>query len=395
MSILILIAVVGGGLLTSVLALAATVVFVLKLEKPRSQKTGVATLILPMTGRVPNLERLLAALNGQTLPARRLLLAIESEQDPAFDRARALLPFGQLAIEIVLTGTAQSTAQKCWNQTAALRRIDARDEVIVLLDADILPPPWWLSALVSPLVDDVCDVVTGYRWLRVEKPSLWAHVLAAIDRSIAVLPRAPFTGAPWGGTLALSRRALETLELPTILASVLADDCSIGQAAVARDLRILTRRALLVASPLQVGLSQAWQFGRRQYQIAHLYLPKLYWLALAGIAARLIAWCAILWTWLGHGYPLLAGALALLFIALALASYAGQQMVARRLGIGDSWQQALVQAGLAIAKPAVDVFHASLLMAALYYRRVRWGHVVYRVDGPRDLEVEKRLPWQR
>jgi hypothetical protein len=87
MSVLILIAVVGGGLLTSVLALAATVVFVLKLEKPRSQKTGVATLILPMTGRVPNLERLLAALNGQTLPARRLLLAIESEQHPAFDRA--------------------------------------------------------------------------------------------------------------------------------------------------------------------------------------------------------------------------------------------------------------------------------------------------------------------
>ena len=193
MSILILIAVVGGGLLTSVLALAATVVFVLKLEKPRAQKTGVATLILPMTGRVPNLERLLAALNGQTLPARRLLLAIESEHDPAFARARSLLPSGQLAIEIVISGPAQSTAQKCWNQMAALRRIDDRDEVIVLLDADILPPPWWLSALVSPLVDDVCDVVTGYRWLIVERSSLWAHLLAAIDRSIAVLPRAPFT----------------------------------------------------------------------------------------------------------------------------------------------------------------------------------------------------------
>ena len=395
MSILILIAVVGGGLLTSVLALAATVVFVLKLEKPRAQKTGVATLILPMTGRVPNLERLLAALNGQTLPARRLLLAIESEHDPAFDRARSLLPSGQLAIEIVISGPAQSTAQKCWNQMAALRRIDDRDEVIVLLDADILPPPWWLSALVSPLVDDVCDVVTGYRWLIVERPSLWAHLLAAIDRSIAVLPRAPFTCAPWGGTLALSRRALEALELPITLASALADDCSIGQAAVVGNLRILTRRALLVASPLQVGLSQAWQFGRRQYQIAHLYLPQLYWLALAGIAARLIAWCAILWTWLGHGRPLLAGALALLFTALSLASYAGQQMVARRLGISDPWRQALAQAGLAIAKPAVDVFHFSMLIAALYYRRVRWGHVVYRIGGPRDLKVEKRLPWQR
>ena len=73
MSILILIAVVGGGLLTSVLALAATVVFVLKLEKPRAQKTGVATLILPMTGRVPNLERLLAALKRPDPPCALLL----------------------------------------------------------------------------------------------------------------------------------------------------------------------------------------------------------------------------------------------------------------------------------------------------------------------------------
>jgi Glycosyl transferase family 21 len=383
---------VGGGLLTSALALAATVVFVLKLKQPRSHKNAVATVILPLTGRAPQLERLLAALSRQTLPPRRLLIAIESEQDPAFARARAVLHSSPLSAEIVLTGPALSTAQKCWNQLVALRHIDDRDEAVVLLDGDILPQTWWLSALVSPLVDDVCDVVTGYRWLVLKRASLGAHLLAQIDRAIALLPRSPFTYALWGGTLALSRRAIDGLALPEILAATLADDCSIGEAAAAHGLRVLTRRALLVPSPIETGLAAAWHFGRRQYQIAHLYLPRLYTLALAAIAGRLLAWLVIACLLASDRAPWGAAA-ATLLIGLALASAAGQQLVARHLGMGDSWPQAVVQLGLAAAKPVVDLFHLSMLLGALYDRRMRWGHVVYRIDGPHRITVEKRLPW--
>src|SRR5262245_12501881 len=391
MSALVDAALVGVGMSVSMLALAATLSFALKLQKPRSQRAALATVILPITGHVPNLERLLAALAQQTLEPRRLLIAIESEEDPAFARAEAALHGYPLPGVIVLAGKAQSTAQKCWNQMAALRRIDDRDQAVVLLDVDILPQAWWLSALVSPLVDGVCDVVTGYRWLVLEKASLGGHLLAQVDRAIALLPRIPFSSALWGGTLALSHRALKILDLPAILASTMADDLSIGEAAAAHRLRILTRRALLLASPLKLGLSSAWAFGRRQYQIGHLYLPQLYALALAAIAVRLTAWGVIVWALAGERASW-AGAAAALFVALALASYAGQQLVARRLGMGDAWSQALGQVALAIAKPAVDLFHLSLLIGALYYRRMRWGHVVYRVDAANAIRVEKRLP---
>jgi hypothetical protein len=79
-----------------------------------------------------------------------------------------------------------------------LRRIDASDQAVVLLDVDIVPQAWWLSALVSSLVDGVADIVTGYRWLLIEEASLAGHVLAPIDRSNALLPRAPFSSALWG-----------------------------------------------------------------------------------------------------------------------------------------------------------------------------------------------------
>lgn len=391
MSVLFAMLLVGGGLLVSVLALAATLTFALKLEKPRSRQAVLATLILPITGPVPNLDGLLAALARQTLRPRRLLIAVESKDDPAFARAHAALNACPVPAEIVLAGKALATAQKCWNQMAALRHVDEHDQAVVLLDVDILPPPWWLSALVSPLLDGACDIVTGYRWLVIDAASLGGHLLAQIDRSIALLPRSPFTSALWGGTLALSAHALKVLDLPVILGSTLADDCSIGEAAAARRLRILTRRALLVPCPVQAGLSSAWVFGRRQYQIAHLYLTQLYAIALAAMATRLMAWGVIV--------PALtagaswAAAAAALFVALALASYAGQQLVAHRLGMADHWPQSLVQLSLAIAKPAVDLFHLSILIGALYYRRMRWGHVVYRVDTANAVRVEKRLPW--
>ena len=63
--------------------------------------------------------------------------------------------------------------------------------------------------------------------------------------------------------------------------------------------------------------------------------------------------------------------------------------------MADHWPQTLVQVGLAIAKPAVDLFHLSILLGALYYRRMRWGHVVYRVEAANAVRVEKRLPWHR
>ena len=153
----------AAALLVSLLSLTAAIVFWKFLGKPRKQLATRATLILPLTGAGWNLERLLAALGAQTLAPRRLLIAVESEQDPAYRRALALSHNRDFPVEVVVAGLADACAQKCWNQIAALRRVDAQDEAIVLLDADIAPPPWWLSAVVTPLVDGSADIVTGYR----------------------------------------------------------------------------------------------------------------------------------------------------------------------------------------------------------------------------------------
>lgn len=364
--------------------------FLSRLRPLSSIRPANASLILPLTGQAAGLERLLKALDRQTLTPRRLIVSVESQRDPAYRRAESLAQGWSFPIEIVIAEQASHCAQKCANLIAALRRIDAHDEAIVLLDADILPPKWWLSELVAPLLDGKWDLVNGYRWPTVAAPTVGAHVDASIERTIALLPRPRGLNAVWGGSLALSPQALETLEPERILADTLSDDCTIGKQARAHGLRVLTRRVLLVPTPMAGQLLPIWRFGRRQYQILHTYLPALWWLAFGVLSTQLAAW-GILLAHLDHAEVRLA------ISALIIAAVAGcliQAGVARRLGFPDTASAQLVQCLLALFKPVVHLFHWTMVMAAIATRDVRWGHVSYRVLGPNNVTVRRRDPWK-
>lgn len=378
-----------AALLVSALGLLGALVFLGRLRLPRVRRSGLVTLILPLTGKAPALERLVTALEGQSLVPRRLIVSVESVQDPAYRRASDLTDGRRFPIEIVVADHATQCAQKCANLIAALHRIDDKDEAIVFLDADILPPPWWLSALVTPLFDGSADLVNGYRWPTIARPTVGAHLAASIDRAIGLLPRLGALRLTWGGSLALTPRSLAALEPGRILARTLSDDCAIGQRAAALGLRVLTRRALLVPTPITGGVASIWRFGRRQYQIIRIHRPLLWLLAFSALTTRLLGWGLLLahfdrtWARLGIGG----------LIALAFAGFVVQTLVGYRLGIPDNPGARFGQGLLAILKPVVDLFHWSLVVAALSAGTVRWGHVTYGVSGPSNVTVRSRVPW--
>jgi hypothetical protein len=359
------------------------------LDRTRPPRHVRVTLVMPLTGPAANLERLMRALDNQSLPPRRLVIAVESVNDPAHAAALGAARTARTAIEVVVAGEASRCGQKCWNQIAGLGRVDGDDDAVVLLDADIDPDARWLATAVRPLTADLCDISTGYRWAQLEQASLGGYVVAAIDRSIAVLPRPSPTRMVWGGTLALSRRAFSVLPLQDTLGTTLSDDCAIGERAAAMGLRLRTDRRLLVPTPLSLGLAQAWAFGRRQYQIIRIYRPWLYQLALTCMAARLATWAIIA---AGASTAMSPSTAAAIILSLGLGSYAAQQVVARRLQIGDRHGAAIGQLALALALPLVDLLHGGMILGALG-SSVRWGHVSYNVAGPSDVAVAERRPW--
>ena len=146
-------------------ALASAIMYSHRMPIPRFVPKVPVTLILPATGTLPELPGLFQDLCNQTLRPARLLISVESQEDPAFARVAAVAPaFPDLSIETVVAGISSRRAQKCTNILAALTRLRESDAFIVLFDADIRPQPWWLAMLVAPLAAGRADLVNGYRW---------------------------------------------------------------------------------------------------------------------------------------------------------------------------------------------------------------------------------------
>jgi hypothetical protein len=380
------------ALAINVLSVATVVLRLGRLQKPRAVRQAAATLILPITGAARGLDGLIGALNGQTFLPRRLIISVESPDDPAFRRAHDVSSLACFPVEVVIAGEALHQAQKCRNQQAALARIDNGDETIVLMDADILPQPWWLSALVTPLVDGHSDLVTGQRWQQVARHRLGAHLVTAIDRALMLLPRfgAAHMSGLWGGSIGISRSAAVSMDLSGSLDRTLSDDLSLAERAAAADLRVLTRGALLVASPGALDIPGAWRFAVRQYKIVHIYRPWLWRLALLTINLRLAGWFVVLY------HVLAAGTFAWAAVGLAGLAMLKQYLVgdiARRLGMPDPGSVRFVQILLGLFQPLVDVFHWGVIVSAAWTRHVAWGHVVYDVSGPYSVAVKERLPF--
>lgn len=356
------------------------------LRRPAIHRTGRVTLVMPLTGPAPGLEALIAAFAAQTLAPRRLVIGIESEADPAAARVRALAATAPFPVEIRFGGPAERCGQKNANLIAAFAAIDAEDDAVVMCDADIRPQGWWLSAAATPALAGTHDVVTGFRWQLLEGRGLAGHLVAWLDRMAATLIAPPRFGLVWGGTVGLSRRALAVLDLPRLLADVLVDDLTIGQAARQRGLRIMSRGALTVPTPSEGSALGQVRFMRRQLQIVRVCNPR-------GWAAVMLVFHLLAGSWIAAAL-LLPDQLAL--VALLLAAACGllrvlaQRRIGALVGVQDPPAGTAAQAMLGALPVLPDLLACALGWTMLRSRRMRWRHVEYEITGVNRVRVVAR-----
>lgn len=373
------VAVAAGG---EVLSLAAAAAFRIRMLIPHNVPAARAMLIVPMTGPLPDIERLFAALSAQTLCPARLVVVVESRDDPAHDRIAEVAPgYPELAIELVVAGLCDRRAQKLTNLLAGLARLGPTDDYVVFFDADIMPQPWWLASLVAPLAVGRADIVNGYRWQLPRVISAATIIGAAIDRAIAVLPRPVPFRLLWGGSIGFTRPALDAINMPATLDRALTEDLTIAARAADLGLRVLMRTALHVPAPLDPGLAQLWRFARRQYQMVNVYRPGLWRLAFAAYTADLIARMTLVAAVLGGG---LAGHIAIAgLIASGLLDTAAieiRRAIGRQLGAIDPPGFTLAHHLVAWTVLVIPLFHATAIWAGARYSPVTWRHVRYTVD---------------
>jgi hypothetical protein len=365
------------ALLAALAWLSGILWFLAFFRAPQHSATGRVTLVLAATGGGAQFAALLDALTRQTLMPARLILCIESEADPVVAQARdAALPF---PMDTAVAGLAERCSQKGLNLAAGFALLDGAEDAIVLLDADLQPGPGWLSALATPALNGAADVVTGYRW-HIPGGGPVRQAVVWLDRALALGPRFVASGVVWGGSIAVARDSFRAMRLGESLLKSFSTDGAISRRAAETGARMLTRRAVLLATPPEGGEASAWGFKRRQLQILRIYRPG-FWVLL-GVLLHMEA-CGLPLILLGAWWA------AVPLLALALIRTGLHADVARRIGLPDPPAALLAQALASILAPP---FILALFWSSAFWRVIRWRHVEYRIDGPEDVRVIHRDP---
>lgn len=378
------------ALLWGAFSVTTTVLTFLYLHRVRPlrqpEPEGRVALIVPVRGPAPRLPAVLDALLAQDWPDLRIIVAVESEADPAHALATAAAA-ADSRITVVVAGEALARGQKVQNLLAALPQITPKDTFVVFFDADAVAPPGFLRTLLRPLLFRVADLGSGYRIVVPEPGSAGGLLVALADHGVSTFPRLRAIGVLSGGSTAIRAEILPGLQLPRAWNGALSDDLTLTRHARSLGVAIHGVHAALLPSPMALSIADAFGFGVRQMRLLRLHLPRLW--AVFGAFSLLPVLGTLL---LLAGAPGAATAALVAFVSLQLRLSLREAILKRLLSGEDlaRCRRAILLGRL--LSPLAIGFRAACWVASAFTRRITWAGITYQVDAPDRVRVVSRTP---
>ncbi|MHC4123993.1 MAG: glycosyltransferase family 2 protein, partial [Planctomycetota bacterium] len=214
-----------------------------------------------------------------------LWFVVADQEDPAYEKLCELknrLSHDCLAkdIKICVAGQARSCSQKIHNLLHCYKNISDNTKVLAFADADICVRIDWLSHLVYPLHKSKNGCASGYRWFVPKTNNIATIALSTINGKVAMLLGNTHFNQVWGGSMAIKTETFQRLGIEKIWQKALSDDLSISYAVKKAKLKVAFVPACLVASYESTTWQKLFEFGRRQFLITRIYMPKTWWFGL-------------------------------------------------------------------------------------------------------------------
>jgi YD repeat-containing protein len=230
-----------------------------------------ASLIIPLTGRTPEMEAALHSFLRQDYPHLETILVTSGEADPAHDLADKLARQHH-GTRHVRTGTATQCAQKNHNLLAGIAAADRDTEVYVFCDANHQARPDVVLELVAPIIRKEADFTTGYREVELhgfEKNAVSFHLILW---SMGQFQASPIFTQPWGGAMAMSVAAFQKHRVGDLWARTVVDDCSLAGLLVKKGIPVRYCPGAMLRTPVRTMDSHALL----DWFVRQLFYPKLY-----------------------------------------------------------------------------------------------------------------------
>jgi hypothetical protein len=381
---------------------------------------------VPFRGVEPGLAGHVLRLAMQDYPDYRLVLVVQSMDDPAAAVLHQVMQRRDLRagpVELVEAGPAPAdTGQKVHNLLQAMRHLEQdpsppppgpppppeeggnEERVLVFADSDAAPGEGWLGDLIGPLQQPhITAVTTGYRWL-VPLPDKQgelhpASVLASVlNGSVACwMSRRQQTHA-WGGSMAMRVSTAQRGGLMDLWRGAISDDYQVSHMASRLPEQIMYVPRCLVASPVAMDWQQLVNFAHRQHLITRVHAPKLFWAGLGVLALYPAAWisslvAAVVLLSMSGGWPLWWLPPGAAFVIVLVADQV--RATYRWLTVRNAFDPATVDR----LRPALRVdrwltplwmtAHLLLMLRATVGRTISWRGIRYRIDSPQKV---RRMP---
>ena len=372
-------AVLAAALLPSfsylLIILAAANFFRRQRAAPRDFTPPVSVL-KPVHGLDTDAYENFASFCRQNYPQYEVLFGVTSEQDPAVPVIRKLIAdFPSLPIQLLVITEKFGSNDKI-NKVCGLARA-AQHNFMVLSDADIRVGPDHLRSVAAPLRDAQVGAVTSL-FTGIAVRSLWPELEAiylSTDFMPAVMMARQLEGVRFalGATIAIRRDCLAEIGGFEALANEAADDYQLGIRTVAHG-----RRVELVDAAVKTWCSNE-SFGG-------FFIQRLRW-AIMARQARPLGYVGLIftqglpWTIMGAAVAptrLVAGGLVAAYLVLRMAAV-------WTMGIWGLRDDLLKRRWWLV--PVWDAFAFVIWLNSLFWSRVRWRGVKYRVAGGRLIPI--------
>ncbi|MCA9225409.1 MAG: glycosyltransferase family 2 protein [Planctomycetales bacterium] len=161
-------------------------------------------VLMSVRGCDPSLERCLRGLLDQTHTNYRVHVVVDNVNDQAWSSVQHVKSefdtHGILNI-LELSDPSNSCSLKCSALVQAIDQLPPETELVVLVDADVIPHQEWLMQATSPLCDPKVGVVTGNQWF--EPPANDSgSLLRSLWNAGALVPTSVLAN-PWAGSCAM------------------------------------------------------------------------------------------------------------------------------------------------------------------------------------------------
>jgi ceramide glucosyltransferase len=238
-----------------------------------------ATLLVPLRGAEPGLEKNLRAFVEQDHPECQVILGVANAEDTALPialRVAASLP--DRWIDVAVGAAANARNPKIANVLSMMRF--ARHDVLVLADSDTRVDPSYLRSVISPLQRSEIGLVTCL-FAGVPDSTL-ASKFGAMFINDQFIPSAlvdrlfgPLRHG-YGPTNALRRSVLEAIGGFEALAPHLADDFMMGHFVAKRGLRVAISKYVVRTMVSEPSLAALWQHELRWHRTIRNKAPAGY-----------------------------------------------------------------------------------------------------------------------